>query len=249
MRIYITGDRHGKLQDLKEFCKKQKTTNKDVLIILGDVGINYFVNPGNIKKYKNSEYIENLKKEVSELPITIFCVHGNHEPRPETMDSYQEIIWNNGIVYVENEFPNLLFAKDGEIYTILNRTFLVLGGAYSVDKWYRLKKYQMGYLNFRWFDDEQMSITTQEQLTHKLGGIKVDYVLSHTCPYSYIPTEMFLIGISQDSVDNSMERWLDIIENRILYISWYCGHWHTNKKIKTEKGELIFKYLHIQRLE
>ena len=36
----------------------------------------------------------------------------------------------DGKVFIEEEYPNLIFAKDGEIYNINNKSFLVIGGAY-----------------------------------------------------------------------------------------------------------------------
>lgn len=40
--IYITGDTHGDFRNVARFCKKMQTSKKDVLIILGDAGINYY---------------------------------------------------------------------------------------------------------------------------------------------------------------------------------------------------------------
>ena len=59
----------------------------------------------------------------------------------------------------------------------------------------------------------------------------VDYVLSHTCPFKYEPVEVFLPGIDQSTVDDSTERWLDEIEDKLDYTAWYCGHWHIDKRI------------------
>lgn len=59
----------------------------------------------------------------------------------------------------------------------------------------------------------------------------VDVVFSHTCPYKYVPTECFLPGIDQSTVDNSTEHWLDSIEEMLDYKAWYLGHWHINKRI------------------
>lgn len=44
----------------------------------------------------------------------------------------------------------LIFAQDGEVFDLEGLQTLVLGGAYSVDKWYRL---QSGY---HWFENEQI---------------------------------------------------------------------------------------------
>ena len=67
---------------------------------------------------------------------------------------------------------------------------------------------------------------------------EIDIVLSHTCPFKYEPTEMFIQGIDQSSVDDSTERWLDKIEEAIEYKAWFCGHWHVNKRI--DKMHFLF---------
>ena len=41
--IYITGDKHRDYNDVFNFCNKYKTSKNDILIILGDAGINYFL--------------------------------------------------------------------------------------------------------------------------------------------------------------------------------------------------------------
>lgn len=128
---------------------------------------------------------------------------------------------------MEDEFPNLLFAKDGEVYDIAAKKTIVIGGAYSVDKWYRLQ------CDLHWFSDEQPSVEIKNRVEQKLEelGWKVDLVWTHTCPEKYTPQEVFLSGMDQTTVDNSTEQWLDTIEDRLEYEDWYCDHWHINKGI------------------
>ena len=38
-------------------------------------------------------------------------------------------------------------------------------------------------------------------------------------------------GVDQSKVDKSTEEWLDTIEDRLDYKRWYCGHYHTDKKV------------------
>ena len=40
--IYITGDKHGNFSEVYAFCCKNKTTRDDLMIVLGDAGINYY---------------------------------------------------------------------------------------------------------------------------------------------------------------------------------------------------------------
>ena len=166
-----------------------------------------------------------LKDSLKDLPITLFCIHGNHEERPENICSYKIKKFHNGIVYYEEEYPNIMFAKDSELYNFDGKNTLVIGGAYSVDKDYRL---MMGY---NWYPSEQPSREMKNKVKKVLKehNNKIDIILSHTCPFKYMPYEMFLSGVDQSKVDNSTEEFLDEIENNTDYKKWYCGHYHTDK--------------------
>lgn len=210
--IYITGDTHGDFNRISLFCHMNKTSKEDILIILGDAGINYYLNKRDRK----------LKEQLSILPITLFCLKGNHEKYPENIDGYKLKEWNEGQVFYEEEFPNLLFAKDGEIYNLNGIKSLVIGGAYSVDKYYRLQR------GWSWFEDEQPSNETKMYTMKTLdkNNWKVDVILSHTCPLETMPVHLFLSMVDQSTVDNSTEEWLQEISEKTDFKKWYFGHFH-----------------------
>lgn len=223
--IYITGDTHGRFERVAQFCERFETDRKDILIILGDAGINF-----------SGGRHDRMKKELLEsLPITIFAIHGNHEQRPYTIDTYKEKLWHGGVVFYEEEYPDLLFAKDGEVFELDGKMAIVMGGAYSIDKMMRL---MYGY---GWWPDEQPSEEIKRDVERKLDelGWKVDVVLSHTTPLKYEPMEVFMSGVDQSKVDKSTEIWLDGIEEQLDYGKWYCGHYHTEKKI--DMVEIMFE--------
>lgn len=217
--IYITGDTH---RDFSRF-NKIELKKDDMVIILGDVGINYLLNEEDNK----------LKKHLNDKNVKFFCIRGNHEERPENITTYKEVEMFDGKVYLEEQYPNLIFAKDGEIYHIAGKTILVIGGAYSVDKNYRL------LYGYHWFKDEQLKKEEMDFIYEKVKGKHFDIVLTHTCPYKYEPVEVFLQGLDQSKVDKTMEHFLDLIEENITYDKWYCGHYHTEKQI--DKIEFLFE--------
>ena len=45
MHFYITGDTHKKFDRVETFCLAHQTTADDVMVILGDSGINYWLSP------------------------------------------------------------------------------------------------------------------------------------------------------------------------------------------------------------
>lgn len=215
--VYITGDIHGQTDRIIWDAKRFGMTENDLIILLGDVGANYYLN----KRDKRT------KEALSSIKPTILCIHGNHEARPAGIEGYARKLWNGGMVYFQHEYPNLLFAQDGEIFDLIGLKCIALGGAYSVDKFYRM---QQGYA---WFPDEQPTEETKAYAEGQLRreDYKVDIILSHTCPFKYEPIEMFIPGLDQSKVDDSTEKWLDKIEEMVDYKAWYCGHWHTNKRI------------------
>lgn len=209
MHFYITGDTHGNFDRIEEFCQLNETTTDDVLIILGDAGINYWLD---IRDW-------NVKNQIANMDITLFCVHGNHEGRPwESPSDYELFPWNGGLVYREEMYPNILFAKDGEIYHFNGYSAMAIGGAYSVDKYYRLSH------GLQWFDteqpDEAMKAFVEEQLE------RADWKVSHTVPIEVEPVWAFIPGLDQSSVDKSTEKWLQTIYDRLEFSEWYAGHYH-----------------------
>lgn len=225
--VYITGDKHGYFDELLTEAQQLGIKEEDLLIILGDVGVNYY---GGKK--------DDMSKQIlSEIPCTVLCIHGNHEMRPTSMkvrDKYIKVKWMGDTAYIEPAYPNLIFAEEGARYTINGREFLVVGGAYSVDKYYRL---QNGY---QWFADEQLNGWEKKHIKEKVAdhGNREDIILAHTCPYSYQPTECFLPGIVQSTVDKSMENFLQELVDTTEYNKLYCGHWHTDK----DNGKVQFLF-------
>ena len=213
--IYYTGDIHGEPNGIVKFAKQFHLSNEDTIVILGDVGANYY----------GGDRDRLMKEKLKQVKANILCIHGNHEKRPSTISTYGTKEWKGGVVWYETDFPNLLFAKDGEVYDIEGIRHLVIGGAYSVDKFYRLSR------GYGWWADEQPSDDIKKKVEQQIIRNDFDVVLSHTCPEKYIPTEMFLSMIDQSTVDQSTEKWLGEIEERISYKAWFCGHWHTNKRI------------------
>lgn len=223
--FYITGDTHGDFSRYFDFTDKINPTEDDTMIVLGDAGLNYF---GNDRDAVRKEF-------VNSFPFTTFCIHGNHEIRPADIPTYRTKEYCGGTVWYEEQYPKILFAKDGEVYNFDGYSCMVIGGAYSVDKFYRLSR------GLAWFANEQPSDEIKAYVEDQLNkrGYQVDIVLSHTCPIKYEPIEVFLPGLDQSTVDKSTEEWLGQIEAKLKYRRWYCGHYHTAKRI--DKMQFMFE--------
>ena len=91
--IFYTGDIHGSKKEVVDFCQRYEPTTNDTIVLLGDVGANFY--GAGRDKY--------LKKALSGLGPTIFCIQGNHEMRPATSPSYTTKRWNGGQVWYEED--------------------------------------------------------------------------------------------------------------------------------------------------
>lgn len=120
-QIYLTGDTHGQFERITSFCERQQVQPENTFIILGDVGLNYY---GDRRDNRG-------KDKLAKIPITFFCIHGNHEMRPSKELGYHVKEYHGGKVWVQPEYPNLVFAIDGEIYDFFGHSCIVIGGAYQ----------------------------------------------------------------------------------------------------------------------
>ena len=167
------------------------------------------------------------KKGLSKYPYTFYCVRGNHEARPSDVEG-MKLVWDenvSGQVWMEDEFPNIRYFQDWGIYHIDGLRTLVIGGAYSVDKYYRLMN------GWKWHANEQLTQKEMDECARAVNMTKhgFDFVLTHTCPRDLQPTDLFLRGLDQSTVDNTMEVWLEEIAKTFEWKIWLFGHYHADR--------------------
>lgn len=236
-KIYIMADNHGSYNPFKDLSTAINF-EKATVIVCGDFGGNYSFNK------RDKEF----KLKLKQYNLTYFIVRGNHEERPSLCmerhptEWHMEDFWGNQ-VYVENDYPYIKYALDipakYEIPTAKNNTIqtLILPGAYSVDKYYRLVR------GWAWFPTEQCTETEQKIGNQLAKSQNWDLILSHTCPIIYEPTDLFLSMVDQSMIDKTTERWLGNIEYLINYKLWCFGHFHQLRIYpKDEEKQIIMLY-------
>ena len=135
--------------------------------------------------------------------------------------------FHGGKILYEPQYPNLLFAVDGEVYRfagdrlprrrrrVLHRQGIPAGQGPRL-------------VAGRAAPDE-----TKRQVEALLArrGWQMPVVLTHTCPLRYKPLEALKPDLDQSTIDCTTELWMDAIESRLRYDHWFCGHFHTDKQI------------------
>lgn len=215
-RWMITGDTHGDFSRFKNYNEDVKKNPNVAVIILGDAGFNFFLD----------ERDNHTKNAIAKkYAFRIYCVRGNHEARPQDIADMQ-IIYDedvDGEVYIQEKWPNIRYFMDWGIYEINGYSVGVIGGAYSVDKWYRLDR------GAPWFSNEQLTAEERATALDFFADRDVDFMLTHSCPISWEPTDLFLPMIDQSRVDKTTEKFLEEIKDEVNAYIWLFGHYHNDR--------------------
>lgn len=212
-------DIHGNVETLVARLKEKEYIPKETsVVLLGDCGLNYNTPKQDCRK---KEYLQGSG-------YTFYCLRGNHEERPENVDGYCRVFDGevNNEVWVHPDYPNIRYLVDGNIYMFDGFSCLAIGGAYSVDKYWRLANGR------KWFAEEQLTEEEQYEILGKTKNLRFDFILSHTCPYEYMPRDLFLSVVDQSTVDNSMEHWLSRVCSEVEWFIWLFGHYHDDRLIR-----------------
>lgn len=248
MTIYIGGDLHGSVADIRQMMTQINSPSvNDIIIVCGDAGLEY-----------GNHIMGSCKKIMAKFPGIWIIMRGNHDNRYwknhthwikngicQCPDDGWEI--NEWDYLVQKKFPNIWYVQDeGGIYNINGNNFLFIPGAYSVDKHYRLQN------NLAYEPNEQL--TYQEIVglmddvqEFKSNGHNIDYVISHTAPMKLEPyfRDLFLGFIPQNAVDKNMEKALDQFTDMLepTMKAWYFGHFHSDRDI-LGKYHMLFNTIH-----
>ncbi len=215
--IYLMSDPHGgeytaALDEYLSFC-----TPRDILIILGDVGVNFGHN-GEAEKF--SEQFLGLK-------ANIIFIDGNHENHPYLNSCPEEERFGGKVNVLADSIVRL---KRGGIFTVCGKTFFAMGGCKSSAKWK-----DMGLL----YDGEE---PTEEEIAYGIENLKahenkVDYILTH----KYSPKEQRPKG---EYTPLSLYGLMDYIDENVDFTHWYAGHWHIDKAVD-EKHTYVYSLIKI----
>ena len=240
MSILFSGDFHANavneianisMNALRRKYRLENYKNINYHIILGDGG---FLWPRN-------ERTDTFNNKILALrPFPILCVMGNHEPvygRPDLPEV--DIGIGEKVILVNKKSPFIAYLKRGKAYTIENRKFLVLGGALSIDKEYRVP-------GISWWENEYWSDPEKEELFSFLKkNRKFDYVLSHTGP-SRVNETLFSsknMGFHPKFFDH-VAALNEMIDGKISCRQWFCGHWHKDVYHYDENLKRGYQYLY-----
>ena len=160
--VYITGDTHNtedmsnlSSKNMKLCCMEQNSDFHAITaaIVLGDFGLPWSsdctVDESGIHPTDHTDRY--LLKWYNQKPFKILAVMGKHD-NYDIIEKLPEVeMYGSTVLKVSD---NVFYLKRGEIYTIDEKSFLVLGGAMSDDKAWR-KPHESWWEQEEWSEEKK----------------------------------------------------------------------------------------------
>lgn len=220
--IYVTGDTHGDISWFKN-SKLKKLGEKDTLIVCGDFG---FLWDNSEQQKKNLEILKSKK-------YTICFVDGAHE-NFDILNSYTPYRWKGGNTHKIAD--NIYHLMRGEVFTLENKTFFVMGGGESEDR-------DMREPGISWWEEEMPSAeeikNAEDNL--KFNEYRVNYILTYEAPA--IAKDFLKLHTNQAAKLSPLNTYLQELMKNVEYYHWYFGSLHTDQQI-TSRMTAVFNKIY-----
>lgn len=234
--IYITGDKHGSHLAYADAIEQiDNPTEEDVIIVCGDAGLEY-----------GGQVMGSCRKVMKKFPGSWLIMRGNHDNRywrdHMTQDGWNVSYKFDRATLVQKKYSNIHYVVDGgDVYNIDGHIFLMIPGAYSVDKHYRLRS------GLPYEPEEQLTPEEMRKLLAitEIHKDKIEFVCGHTFPRKIEPKlkYLFMDIIDQSSVDKGMEDFLDkvmeIVEGEAHFKQYFGAHFHDDK-VLSDKYTILY---------
>jgi len=168
MKLLLAGDWHGNTSAGYRAVAHATKHDCQTIVQLGDFGYWEHTSEG-------QKYLWKLEKILVRENINLFFVDGNHDNHPLLWAMYPP--GKDGFCKVRE---NLFYAPRGHRWEWDGVSFMALGGAYSIDKEWRLERERkVKKPRTSWWPTEM--IRPEDVEAASLNG-RVDVVFSHDCP-------------------------------------------------------------------
>lgn len=193
-KLMLAGDIHGDFHHARYLIDRAVTNGVRTIFQVGDFG--YWEH-----QQDGIDFLDDLSKELTENNIDLYFLDGNHDKTSLLLKKYKELD-DEGFIIVRDRIK---YAPRGHRWTWDSVKFIALGGAYSVDKDYRIKQekaksHKISEKNMYrpasgqkstdttgllWFPEEEMSDIDMDNILQNRNP--VDIILAHDKPRSSNP--------------------------------------------------------------
>lgn len=233
----IVGDTHGNIKWLKSYIYPvAMTVGADRIVVVGDFGA-WEHTPAGVTFFNECDEL------AAAAGIPLYWLHGNHDKFSHTLATYGDNRTPEGFVVCRE---NLLYIPQGHTWQWGGLSYRAFGGAYSIDKGWRIKSEQDRYHHARmvargkvgsgdlftsesvpstegtlWFPEEEMTDAEMDRLL-AADWFRKDIILSHDKPMSA-------------HIDWGRKNYPDCVPNQLRLDQalkvhkpefWFHGHFH-----------------------
>lgn len=223
--IYVCGDLHGDINiskiNVKNFPQQKSMIGNNILLQAGDFGLIW-----NREKDKTEEYWLDWLDEKNFY--TLF-IAGNHE-NYDRLEKYPLIDFHGGKAAQISE--KVFYLKNGYIYNLNGIKIWMFGGAYSVDKDWRVE-------GVSWWPQEIPSYKEMQFGLDNLQNTEIDYIVTHTLPKTivemsskYVGDIFYEKGVYPCAVQSFLDNVLQLKMHK--YKKWFTGHFHIDVNLSND---------------
>lgn len=228
MRLLIAGDVHGNTAHMLDLLRTAGEHGCAHVLQLGDFGAWEHTADGR-------GFLAETSLRAGEADVDVVWLDGNHDDRAAVMAAHGERRDDAGFV---TQAPHVLYAPRGHRWEWDGVRFMALGGAYSVDKGWRVEQEHAmtlaserraartgrtprDFTGWLWFPGEEL---TDDDVTAAIGGgaDSIDVLLTHDKPRRSVPDwnrkDLPRCWPNQDRAQ--------AVADVLRPSSWYHGHLH-----------------------
>lgn len=213
-KIVLLGDTHGAVGAHRRATQAAHDAGTKVIVQLGDWGLWNHTQWG-------MNFIDTVSAWLEQEDCWLFWIKGNHENHDLLLNSVQ-----NGVRYPDcpvEVAPRIWHLPNGTYFSIGEMSFLVCGGAVSVDKAWRTE-------GVDWWRDEEITYGDLLHCTRPEIDV-VDVLLSHDAP-SHVPLDTLLdshhfsLGHKLDNESAGQRKLLAELCDAVQPQFVFHGHYH-----------------------
>lgn len=249
IRTILAGDAHGNTGYMITLINRTEVQMADRVFVLGDFG--YWEH-----QHDGVKFLNNVNRYAERSNVTVYFLDGNHDKTSLLLEKYGDNKDDEGFLIVREW---IRYAPRGHRWTWNGTRFAAFGGAYSVDKAWRLEQERKKSLAierknaFRdpgnqlsldtsgtlWFPEEEM---TDDDMTRFLEDRnRVDIILAHDKPFASTPKwnrkDIDLCWPNQ----NRLQRAVVALKPKLFFHGHL--HYHYTDEIRAGDDEIFTKVI------
>lgn len=174
--LLVAGDTHGDQNHVRHLLAVARRHGCAAVFVLGDFGYWEHESDG-------VAYLDRVDLFAGRDGLLVYFLDGNHDKTSLLLSKYSGNADDEGFLRVRE---HVRYAPRGHRWTWAGTRFISLGGAYSVDKAYRLElEARRRRAQSLWFPEEEMS--DEDMARFLVDSSPVDVILAHDKPRASQP--------------------------------------------------------------